>query len=103
MTDRIDAIKELLAKDPTDVFLQYSLAMECVSAERTDEALEAFATCRQLDPNYTPAYVEAGKCARAAGRLDKAKQLFQQALELAENAGESHIADNVRQQLEAMG
>ena len=103
MTDRIDAIRRLLDQDPDDVFLHYSLAMECVAAGRTDEALAAFEACRALDANYIPAYVEAGKCARAAGHTDVARGLFQAALELAKSAGDSHVSDSLTQQLESLG
>ena len=102
MSDRIESIKKLLAAEPSDAFLQYSLAMEYVAAEQPDEALAAFEQCRLVDPTYVPAYVEAGKCARAAGRLDQAKAMFVRALELAQSAGDTHIAANVRQQLEAL-
>ena len=103
MTDRIDAIRKLLENDPDDVFLHYSLAMECVAAERSDEALAAFEACRELDPNYVPAYVEAGKCARAAGQIDAARGLFQEGLKLAQAAADGHVADYLTQQLESLG
>jgi len=103
MTDRIDAIRKLLESDPDDVFLNYSLAMECVAAERAEEALAAFEACRAIDPAYIPAYVEAGKCARTAGQLDAARELFQEGLKLALKAGDNHIADYLTQQLESLG
>ena len=103
MTDRINAIRQLLDEDPDDVFLHYSLAMECVAAERNDEALTAFEACRALDAAYVPAYVEAGKCARAAGQLGLAKELFEAGLNLANTAGDSHVAGYLTQQLESLG
>ena len=103
MSDRIESIKKLLAAEPADAFLQYSLAMEYVAAEQIDNALAAFEQCRHVDPTYLPAYVEAGKCARAAGQPDQAKALFERALELAESAGDTHVAANVRQQLQTLG
>ena len=102
MSDRIEGIRHLLAKDPDDLFLNYSLAMELAGADQTDEALALFARCHSLDENYMPAYVEAGKCARAAGRLNDAKDHFRKALELATNAGETHAADGLQQQLDAL-
>ncbi len=103
MSDRIESIRALLAKDPDDLFLNYSLAMECAAAGRTDEALAAFARCSELDAGYIPAYVEAGKCARSAGRLDAAREQFRKALDLARSAGETHTADAIVQQIESLG
>ncbi|MHC4985966.1 MAG: tetratricopeptide repeat protein [Planctomycetota bacterium] len=102
MTDRIESIRALLAKDPEDVFLTYSLAMELAAAEQLDDALKTFARCVELDPSYLAGFVEAGKCARAAGHLDEAKKHFDRALELAKSAGETHTVDAVRQQLETL-
>ena len=102
MTDRIESIRALLAKDPDDVFLTYSLAMELVAAEQFADALKTFARCFELDAGYLAAFVEAGKCARAAGRADEARKHFERALELAQSAGETHTADAVRQQMETL-
>lgn len=100
--DRIARIQSLLVKSPQDTFLHYSLAMEYVSAGRHDEAADAFRRCTQVDPNYLPAYVEGGKSLRSAGRIDEARAMFQQALQLAQAKGERHTADHVRQQLEGL-
>lgn len=102
MTDRIEAIRGLLTKSPDDVFLQYSLAMELLAAERFDEAVAAFDRCLELDEQYLPAYVEAGKASRSAGRNDVASEYFTRAMALAETLGDAHAQDAIRQQLEGL-
>ena len=69
MSGRIEAILAMLEKEPDDPFLHYSLAMEYAAAARPDDAVAAFRRCRELDENYLPAYVEAGKALRAAGKV----------------------------------
>ncbi len=103
MNRRIETIRRMLEKDPDDVFLHYSLAMEYVSAGLYDEAMDEFHICVRLDEAHLPARVEAGKCLRSAGRLSEAREAFLDALELALEKGESHTADFIRQQLEALG
>ena len=103
MTERIEAIRSLLANRPDDVFLHYSLAMELLSAERFDEAVAAFDSCIELDDQYLPAYVEAGKASRSAGRTDQAGEYFTSALALAGRVGDAHAQDAIRQQLEGLG
>lgn len=102
MTDRIEQIRRMLADDPADVFLHYSLAMELASVERFDEAVEQFKKCLELDPTYLAAYVEAGKCLRSAGRLDEARATFAAGMKVASTRGETHTADFIRQQLEGL-
>ena len=102
MTDRIDAIKAMLQKDPTDIFLHYSLGMEYVSSNRLEQAIEAFQQCVKQDAGYVPAYVELGKCLCAAGRLQTAREFFEKGLELARAKGLSHTADYILQQLQTL-
>jgi tetratricopeptide (TPR) repeat protein len=98
---RIDQIKNLLAKGE-EPFLLYSLAMELAARNQTDEAMATFNRCLEADPAYLPAYVEAGKTLRAAGRLGEARAMFQAGLELAAKKGEAHMRDYIQQQLEAL-
>ena len=100
MTDRIQAIQSMLAKSPRDVFLHYSLGMEHSSAGQFEQAVVAFRRCIEIDEAYLPAYVEAGKNLRSAGRIDEARQAFSAGLDLAERQGERHVADFIRQQLQ---
>ena len=103
MNQRIDTIRSLLAKSPDDVFLHYSLGMELLSAERFDEAAAAFNECIELDEQYLPAYVEAGKASRSAGRAEAAGEYFTRAMALAGRLGDTHAQDAIRQQLEGLG
>ena len=102
MAERIEQIKSMLEKDPADVFLHYSLAMEYAAGERFDEAAEEFGKCVELDDEYLPAYVEAGKSLRSAGRLDEARDIFAAALDVAIAKGETHMRDFIQQQLDAL-
>lgn len=103
MTDRIDAIRKLLEKEPSDIFLVYSLGMEYASAGRLDEAISQFARCLELDADYLPAYGELGKAQRSAGKLDDARRTFQQGMDLAARKSEKHTRDYLQQQLEGLG
>lgn len=102
MPDRIETIRELLNKDPDDLFLNYSLGMELVKTERWDEALAAFAHCEELDAAYLPAKVEAGKALRSAGRLNDARDAFLRARQAAQTAGDHHVEDYVQTQLDSL-
>ena len=100
--DRTDAIRQMLAKTPDDVFLHYSLAMELLSAGACDNAADEFRRCITLDAGYLAAHVELGKTLRMAGRLDEARAAFDRALQLAQTQGQNHTQDYIRQQLEGL-
>jgi tetratricopeptide (TPR) repeat protein len=102
MADRIEMIRRLLEKEPNDVFLSYSLAMEYASAGQTPLALEQFERVLALDGEYLPAYAEAGKLLRAGGQIDQARRMFQRGLDLAAAKGQNHTRDYLAQQLEGL-
>ena len=92
----------MLAENPSDVFLLYSLGMEEVSAGRLDLAAGAFIDCITSDAEYLAARIELGKVLRAGGELDQARAAFEGALDLAVRQEDTHAADSIRQQLEAL-
>ncbi|MDP6542402.1 MAG: hypothetical protein QGH60_00340 [Phycisphaerae bacterium] len=103
MSTRIETIKAMLRDNPGDVFLLYSLGMEEASLGRMDLAADALGECIAADADYLPAWIERAKVLRSDGKLDQARQAFQGALELAGRQGDSHAADAIRGQLEALG
>jgi len=102
MSDRIARIETMLLASPADPFLHYSLGMEFASAGDLERAAKQFLHVLELDANYLPAYVEAGKCLRSAGLLAEARDLFTQGLHLAEIRRDTHLAGHIRQQLEGL-
>ncbi len=93
----------MLRDNPGDVFLLYSLGLEEASLGRLDLAADALSECIAADANYLPAWIERAKVLRASGDLDQAREAFGGALELAGRQGDTHSADAIRGQLEAMG
>jgi len=102
MNGRIESIRKMLREQPRDVFLHYSLGMEYASAGRHEEAAAEFRQCMDLQEDYLPAYVEAGKSLRAAGRLGEAREIFAAGMELATLQAERHMRDFIQQQLDAL-
>lgn len=102
MSRRVDAIRTMLARDPADVFLHYSLGMELAGEGDFPAATEAFEACIRLDPAYLPAYVERAKALRSAGQRDQARAVFEQAMTLAKSQKQTHVANYIRQQLEGL-
>jgi tetratricopeptide (TPR) repeat protein len=100
--DRIAALKELLAENPTDAFARYGLAMEYSKAGDLDGALAEFNTILQHNPDYVPAYQMAGQMLMNAGRTEEARKLFESGIAAARRAGNQHAASEMQGMLDVM-
>ena len=89
---RKDQIQELLELDPNDSFLRYGLAMEQASEGNDAEAVRTLAALIDLDANYVPAYVQAGRALIRLGDDDRAKEVLKRGIATATRQGDDHAA-----------
>ena len=89
---RKDQIQELLDLDPNDSFLRYGLAMEQASEGNDTEAARTLAALIDLDTNYVPAYVQAGRALIRLGDDDKAREVLKAGITTATRQGDDHAA-----------
>lgn len=92
---RLEQIEKLLAADPDDAFLNFSLAMEYQSADRTDDALKQYDRTIQADPAYLAAYMRKSEMLMASHRFDEARPALTQAIEVARKAGDNHMVEKI--------
>lgn len=64
---RREKIEVMLADDPADVFLRYSLAMELDKEGEHDASLSKFAELVRDTPPYVPAFFMAAQRAGSSG------------------------------------
>jgi Tfp pilus assembly protein PilF len=100
--DRIAALKELLAANPTDAFAHYGLAMEYAKAGDVAGALAEFNTILQHNPEYVPAYQMAGQMLMSAGRIEEARKMFENGIATARRSGNQHAASEMQGMLDVM-
>jgi Tfp pilus assembly protein PilF len=99
---RLEQFKEFVEMDPTDTFSRYALAMEYMSIQNFDEAINHFREVLKTDPSYSAAYFQAAIAARKAGGTDQAKELLGQGIAAAEKKGDWHARDEMKAMLEEM-
>ena len=58
---RMEKIKQMLAEEPDDVFLQYALAMELDSAGQSDESLSLYRRLMTANPPHVASYFRAAQ------------------------------------------
>jgi Tfp pilus assembly protein PilF len=87
---RREQIEEMLATDPNDPFLRYGLAMEYVSAEDDEGALQRFRELFAVAPTYVPGYLQAGQALVRLGRTAEAATMFRDGITVARQKGDLH-------------
>jgi hypothetical protein len=89
---RREKIETMLADDPGDTFLRYSLAMELDKEGSHDASLTRFAELTRDDPPYVPAFFMAGQQLVRLGRIDEARTILRDGIAAACIQDDSHAA-----------
>lgn len=99
---RRQKIEAMLADEPNDTFLRYSLAMELEKEGRHQQSLEALGQLMQLDPPLISAFFMAAKQLVKLGRVEEARAHLRDGVEQARQQGESHAADEMSELLQTL-
>ncbi len=99
----IDDLRKLLDVEPTDVFLNYSLAMALRQDGQLEEAVAHFRKINEMDPSYVPAYFMQGQTLIALDRRDEARAVLESGIEAARKNNDHHAVGEMTETLQAMG
>jgi thioredoxin-like negative regulator of GroEL len=100
---RREKIEAMLAEDPGDTFLRYSLAMELDKEGDHDASLARFAELTRDDPPYVPAFFMAGQQLVRIGRVSEAREILRAGIEAAQAQDDSHAAGEMSDFLATLG
>ncbi len=89
---RREKIEAMLASDPGDTFLRYSLAMELDKEGNHEASLAKFADLTRDDPPYVPAFFMAAQQLTRLGHADEARPILQAGIAAAAAQHDSHAA-----------
>ena len=102
MSDRVDALRSLLAADPKNHFIRYGLAMEYAKSGQLDTAMSEFRALIEANPDYAAAYFQAGQTLERAGDVEGARQMYETGIEVTTRRGDSHTRDELRAALDLL-
>ena len=88
--DRITRLKELLAAQPDDSFLQHALALEYVKKGDEAAARQLWERVLQLDESYIGSYYQLAQLLERTGQADEAIALYEKGMRKAKEAGDDH-------------
>src|SRR5436190_5480011 len=92
---RREKIEVMLANDPCDTFLRYSLAMELDKEGDHDASLTRFAELARDDPPYAPAFFMAGQQLVRLNRNNEARQILRDGIAAARIQDDLHAASEM--------
>jgi tetratricopeptide (TPR) repeat protein len=99
---RKEQLEELLELDPDDSFVRYGLAMEYVGAGQDGEAVRCLRELLARDPDYVPAYLQAGRALIRLGADKDAGDVLRAGITVATRKGDTHAAGEMTGFLESL-
>lgn len=103
MPTRRERIEAMLAEEPGDQFLRYSLAMELDKEARNDESLAQLLSLSRDEAPYVPAFFMAGQQFARLGRTNEARSVLRDGIEEARRQGNAHAAGEMSEFLAGLG
>jgi thioredoxin-like negative regulator of GroEL len=100
---RREKIEAMLAEEPGDVFLRYSLAMELDKEGDHDGSLAQFAELMRENPPYVPAFFMAAQQLTRLGRVSESRAHLRNGIEAARAQGNAHAASEMSEFLGSLG
>lgn len=103
MPSRREKIEAMLADEPGDVFLRYSLAMELDKEEQHEASLEQLAALQRGSEPYVPAFFMAGQQLARLDRIAEARTVLRDGIEEARRQNNAHAAGEMSELLASLG
>ncbi len=93
----------MLADEPADQFLRYSLALELEKEAEHDASLNHLASLQREAAPYVPAFFMAAQQMARLGRIEDARGVLRDGIEEARRQGNAHAAGEMSEFLVSLG
>ncbi|MEM6470593.1 MAG: tetratricopeptide repeat protein [Planctomycetota bacterium] len=100
---RKEKILAMLADDPQDTFLRYSLAMELRGEGDHEQSLEKLAELMKDSPPYVPAFFMSAQQLVDLGRIESARTQLRDGIDQARAQNDAHAAAEMSELLASLG
>src|SRR5271170_3760019 len=100
--DKIAALKEILAQDPTSAFARYGLAMAYASDGDAVTAVAEFDRLLAEHPDYAAGYFMAAQTLVKAARTAEAQTRLREGIASAQRTGNQHALSEMQQLLDEL-
>jgi tetratricopeptide (TPR) repeat protein len=100
---RLEKLTAMLAENPQDIFLRYAIGMELKGQEQYEEAISLFTELTRETPPYVPAFFMSAQSLAAIDRINEARSVLRDGIEVARVQGDSHAAGEMSEFLASLG
>lgn len=100
---RREKIEAMLAEEPRDEFLRYSLALELEKEGRHDDSLQGLQGLMNGQKPYVPAFFMAAQQLVKLGRVSQARTALRDGIDEARRQGNAHAAGEMGELLASLG
>ncbi len=100
---RRERIEAMLADEPQDTFLRYSLALELGKEGNHDRSLDLLRTLQADSPPYVPAFFMAGQQFAKLECYNDARSVLRDGIEQARQQSDAHAASEMSEFLQNLG
>jgi Tfp pilus assembly protein PilF len=94
--NRIEKLKEMLAAEPGDSFIQHALGLEFCKLGDDDAARGYFQRLLEANPSYVGTYYHLAKLLERNSDEQGAIQVYEKGMEVAKSAGDQHAFGELR-------
>ncbi|MBK5292758.1 MAG: tetratricopeptide repeat protein [Acidobacteriia bacterium] len=103
MSSRADTLRSLIEQDPTNSRFRYMLAIETMNGGNLEDAVQAFRDLLAVDPNYAAGYFQGAQSLEKLGRIEEAKALYREGIEVTTRSGDMHTRSELQGALDMLG
>jgi Flp pilus assembly protein TadD len=99
---RLDILKSIVERSPTDCFARYGLAMEYRNTGDLEAAIGEFRTLMAAHPDYAPAYFHGGQTLERIGRVEEAREVYRQGIDVTARGRDQHARSEMQSALDML-
>jgi tetratricopeptide (TPR) repeat protein len=102
MADRLEILKTMIEKNPSDSFARYGLAMEYANRGDLEQAVAEHRMLLASDENYAASYFHGGQALEKLGRVEEAREIYERGIEVTARTGDAHTQSELQAALDML-
>jgi tetratricopeptide (TPR) repeat protein len=101
-TKRMEILQSMLEQNPGDSFARYGLAMEFSNSGDFERAIAEYRALLERNQDYAAAYFHGGQALEKLGRIEDARVMYEQGIEVTGRSGDAHTRAELQAALELL-
>lgn len=101
-SNRIDALKAMVERNPSDTFARYGLAMEYANTGDLEKAVAEYRALLRENESYAAAYYHGGQALERLGRIEEAREMYEKGIEVTTRSGDAKTRNEMQTALDML-